>query len=884
MSLSRTSSATLLPSPTSDTLAPSASPADSKRNTNNTKNTNINTASIDYAEETIAADDVTPDTPMATTSTSSTTGSASSPSSGTQNKHTQRAKIRMRERSISNPVLIRPVPSSSDTAATTPAAPSGTPEGKKSSLSSDKPGQPTPSTPPRLVKKGSQPVLNVLTPEQQLASDLADLVGKVMLRRQRKSGKPDDAIPLKDLTLSLQRHVGTSPDATTSIGGMMQKLFLADLKKSDAWGIATDLAKKIKIAFFWARDESSDIGEQKKKESLAMLRVLAANFAGAFFNVSGNEQRHRLPASLVFFLEAVDHRLMCQQFAGDSSSRPDHSEFMQKRKALQEELLLKAFLVPAVLTEFFPARGVMESDAAGSHLIESLHDAFLVSVNAFLSESVRHAPADVANNLQQWRIAQLTHKPESETKTKKSEVRSDKTARKSPLTRELRSSPNRQQRAELRLQLQKTSKRLSPQSFTADMLKAIKSYNNERAASGSRFDQLAVLKGWHQIISAIDASHPVIRALRNLIDETVELARQQDELTADLVEIDVLTKLKEIESQGRPLKPEIEQRLPESDSRAITSTPPRSATTSPLSTSTKVTTPRVPVRSSPVSPSSARASGHQRSRTADVTEPVTIVVTSEVVTALTTEERQALIGAYPALLMGSVRQVVSRHIDNPVAALKDASKNKFFILLNDFPRALQVKIPSAEIKIAGKKQYAISHAELLKLLALESVQSSEFGKNLAEKRSAALNAPTKTLILQKQTSAEALDDIKRELKATIAPHGTAVVSATFAGGWQHAGLPAGLLDLWQAFDLMLLDWATKELKLARSAIDEICSMLGFDLIVTRLIYPLALGVNDAKPSLAAIRFADAVREAMLKQWPALFNDFKRLQKSATKDQ
>ncbi len=882
MSLSRTPSGKLLPSPTPDTSAPPASPSDGTKITTSTKNTSVSTASIDYAKETIATDGVTPDTPKATTSTTSSTSSSAS---DTQNKRTERTKIRIRERSISNPVLIRPVPSSSDTATTTPTAPTGTTEGKKSSLSSDKSGQPMPSTPPRLVKKGSQPILNVLTPEQQLASDLADLVYKVMLRKQRKSGTPgklDDVIPSKDLTLNLQRHVGTSPDATTRIGGIMQKLFLADLKKSDAWKIASDLTRKIKTDFFWGQDESSNVSEQKKKERLATLRVFAANFAGAFFNVSGNDQRHRLPASLVFFLEAADHRLMRQQFAGDSSTRPDHAEFMQKRKALQEELLLNAFLNPAVLAEFFPARGAMESDTAASHLIESLHDAFLVSVNAFLSESVRHAPADVANKLQQWRIAQLTHKPESETKAKKNDAKTGKDTRKSPLTRELRSSPNKQQRAELRLQLQKTTKRLFPHSFTTDMLAVIKSYNNERAASGSRFDQLAVLKDWLQIISTLDVSHPVIRALRNLIDETVELAHQQDELTAEMVEIDVLTKLQEIESQGLPLKPERAQPLPEPDSLAIASTPQRSMKTSPLSTSTAVTPPKAPVRSSPVSPSSARVSGHQRSRTADVAMPVKGAVATTVATELTAEERQALIQAYPALLMDAVRQVASRHADNPVAALKGAGRHKFFIPLAALPQALRNKVPST--KIAGTEDYAVSHAELLKLLVLDQVQSSEGGRKFAAKRLEALKASTKVPTLQQQQAAPDPDRVKRELKAMFAPHGTAAVSATFAGGWQQAGLPVELLGLWQTFDHMLLDWATTELKLAADAIDEIRSMLGFDLIVTRLIYPLALGANDAQPSLAAIRFADAVREAMLKQWPALFNDLKRLQKSATKDQ
>jgi hypothetical protein len=53
------------------------------------------------------------------------------------------------------------------------------------------------------------------------------------------------------------------------------------------------------------------------------------------------------------------------------------------------------------------------------------------------------------------------------------------------------------------------------------------------------------------------------------------------------------------------------------------------------------------------------------------------------------------------------------------------------------------------------------------------------------------------------------------------------------------------------------------------------SALGFDLIVTRLIYPVCIGVDGDRPSLTETSFADAVRQSTLTSWDVFFQQFKK---------
>jgi hypothetical protein len=83
------------------------------------------------------------------------------------------------------------------------------------------------------------------------------------------------------------------------------------------------------------------------------------------------------------------------------------------------------------------------------------------------------------------------------------------------------------------------------------------------------------------------------------------------------------------------------------------------------------------------------------------------------------------------------------------------------------------------------------------------------------------------------------------------------------------------MTLWKSFDQKLVDWAKVTLKVSDDDLEKLRSALGFDLIVTRLIYPMCIGIGDAEPTLAATSFADAVRQSTLQTWDAFFQAFKK---------
>ncbi|NCV87477.1 MAG: hypothetical protein EBW14_16810, partial [Oxalobacteraceae bacterium] len=111
-----------------------------------------------------------------------------------------RQKLMQRHRSISSPVIQRPIPSSSQAEVEPPEI---------SSL-------------PKLTDKASKVKTKVLTLQQQLASDLADLMEKVLLR---KKGRLDDPVDLNQATINLQRQFPKKDDEKILLESLMCQLF-----------------------------------------------------------------------------------------------------------------------------------------------------------------------------------------------------------------------------------------------------------------------------------------------------------------------------------------------------------------------------------------------------------------------------------------------------------------------------------------------------------------------------------------------------------------------------------------------------------------------------------------------------------------------------------
>lgn len=292
-----------------------------------------------------------------------------------------RTKLTKRERSVSSPLIVRPV---FDSVSPT-------------SSSAQTPGSPSvdavlPMSTPRLRTKKPNPVRKSLTPEQRLANDLADLVDKKL---SSAHGRADDELDVNQLPKTLQSAAGKPSRATVRIADLMLNVFSQDMKESGGWELASQIMVSIRRTYFRGRDESSVLDPREEKEATDTLAALAGVLAGAFFNVSGSD-RNRLPDSLRHFLHEVDHRQIRRLLSGQGGIRLSHEKFMQARKDCLATAMLDAFLIPLLMKEFSLTSQTIESAAAASHIIHALHTAFAESAPTLLATSLASPPDDIA--------------------------------------------------------------------------------------------------------------------------------------------------------------------------------------------------------------------------------------------------------------------------------------------------------------------------------------------------------------------------------------------------------------------------------------------------------------------------------------------------------
>lgn len=793
-------------------------------------------------------------------------------------KPLMRGKLGTRERSVSSPLIIRPVANPDDA---TPQ-PAKTPDAKllaanRKSKEEDAATLPKssgasspsmahgntrlPSSTPKLQTKKPKPARQSLSPEQQLTKDLAELMDKQLLR---KSGRADDEIAVNQMATSLQRFSGKSPDATVRIDELMLKMFSAEMKTSDAWEIARQTTVKIKTAYFFGRDETSVVEEKKDKEAADMLQFLVASFAGAFFNVSGDE-KNRLPEKLRLFIQAVDHRQIRALLSTGAGIRLSHEKFMQARKEWLAKTLLDTFLIPLVLKEFFPARGTMESDKTAAHLIQALHAALSVSATDLLAESLKSPPEDIAQLLMQ----RLKHQ---------SRLRSGQHGINFPggpssLPKTL--SPEVKRREQLKALLDKAIKRLAPHTLSDDMLKLIRSVNREWADSDERLDEDVVLREWLDLARKVDAKAAVVKEFQAWMAERDE----QITLDREFVVIDMVAKLAQIESIGGPLPSERATRL-SGDLPIAETTPVVSPANSPSSSSSST---QRRVARSPASPSN-RPVQHKRSKTADVSVPVEKSLSAE----LTTKQRAELIKIYPDLLLDRVKDAAmikapegKKWRPNPVKGIWETGRNKFSIAAESIPLALRVKLFPAS-RLANENR-TISHAELWKLLTMGALKASPLGTSIAADRAEALQLAGKSLSVAELNLEKDHIEEKKILNQKFKPKTDALVARVFDQGLAEAGIPAEIIESCKVFDRKLMQWVGEALLVQKPSItseeiDGLRSNLVFDLLITRLLYPMVMPENNVEDSVNETNYSSAFQRSIKAMWDEqLFNDFKALQ-------
>jgi hypothetical protein len=214
----------------------------------------------------------------------------------------------------------------------------------------------------------------------------------------------------------------------------------------------------------------------------------------------------------------------------------------------------------------------------------------------------------------------------------------------------------------------------------------------------------------------------------------------------------------------------------------------------------------------------------------------------------------------------------------PAKAIIELGRNRFLIPLENIPEALRGKINTGSV---GINPTHISHAELLKLTVLNSLENSHAGKEIIKKRSEALKKAGPVLTIPALSKLPNQQQIKQVKISEFKPITDAVANDIFGKAIGDSGLPIEIITIWEDFDKKLKTWAQGSLNLSEDALDDLRSALGFDLIVTRLIYPLCIGSGDAATSVYPIWFADSLRQSIEPLWKNWFAVFKNSQTATT---
>lgn len=832
-----------------------------------------------------------------------------------------RRALTFRELGISESLSARPISTASSADPTSPVTSGGKVD---SSASSAREKSPLASTPPRLSSRSlsSSPSAPPLSAEQQQYDDLADFVHQ---QRLGKNFAFDTEIPIQHVPKSLLHCVTNLKKPTVRISELMIHLFRKDLNKSDTWVIASEMAVKIKNTFYFLSASPQPQNEKQREAEANLLATCAANFAGAFFNLSTSDKLGRLPASLVAFLKAADHRLIRASGSPGKEEVTDDEAFQKKRHDLLKFLLLDSFLIPVVQQDIFPLQGVVHVDRIFSVIIKAFHDAVDHIEHDFFVHSIRTARPEVVHDFAMRRISQLQQKHRGDKSLSiNTAVASSDNANHLAESLSPR-NPIQDRRKELIHLRKELHEKLDPLKLPSQLLEAIKENERDIASSSRKIDKLSIWEGWLAIAIQQGANEKLTAAIRDLVEQ-----ERYTQLISDM--------LLQIDSSGHIgtntsgastapatatatttittslLAPTVttisattlgKMTATTTTTTAIVGTVPATnliatTTTAPVASSSSnsntvanarpdntsnstqarhpiTRTPRMvrgkaletSTSSSPEPVSPRPLTRHQRSRTADAVMPVP----ANVALQLSDAGRQALLAAFPELMLAAMKKIASRHPKHPVALIRETQRNKLTIELSAIsqtPEKAPLLRPSS-----AKLPSTLGHDLLLRALLIDAVANSPAGKTLATARTQALSSlGSTTSIVDRESKNDPVADMQA-LREQTASYTQQAVNHLFGQGLANAGLPAELIDLWVRVDQQIAIWA-QEQEMAAGDIEELRSTTGFDLIVTRLVYPLAVGTGSGIPSVGALRFADGIRKEVNGVWPKVFEQFKAL--------
>ena len=188
--------------------------------------------------------------------------------------------------------------------------------------------------------------------------------------------------------------------------------------------------------------------------------------------------------------------------------------------------------------------------------------------------------------------------------------------------------------------------------------------------------------------------------------------------------------------------------------------------------------------------------------------------------------------------------------------------------------------PDLRSRINDDSSGKTSHAKLIKALFLPLLTDSEIGKTLLTMRRVVMeqyDGASLTLVDREMREAET-PGFKSRMLLNIEAQGKACADITLglkSPALAASMLPPELIAFWKTMDAELCDWAKKNTDLAAVDLKRARANLGFDLLFTRLILPIACGPKEDAALAIPSMFFDSVKRALLASWPAFIDDFVR---------
>lgn len=241
---------------------------------------------------------------------------------------------------------------------------------------------------------------------------------------------------------------------------------------------------------------------------------------------------------------------------------------------------------------------------------------------------------------------------------------------------------------------------------------------------------------------------------------------------------------------------------------------------------------------------------------------------------------------------GNIEPSVRRPDDDLIALGNEAARLIFLEIRSARPQLtkegidslarFEVPVPLASLpaalraRIVDTGEAKISHARLIKALYLPLLTESEVGKTLlAMRKMVMLQYGGQQLTLAERVRIEEKDlGFKSRMEANM--EGQAKACAAIALGrvgsarepsLSTSKLPAELIAFWNTMDRQLCEWAAASPDVDAVQLRTARENLGFDILFTRLMLPIALGGPDESHLVIPMMFFDAVKRALQQDWP-----------------